>query len=191
MFVTPDIPDPPSKKRRLEDFSRPHKTGSARTEGYYKMDPREKARTKYHFHRAGVDAFNVAKLGTKEQQKPQKAITMSREARNEQRRLMNILGDDVMDSNLLQLNQLKFRCATLFIIIFITTFIFAFIFTFVEIFRRKAMRFGKSAIHDWGLFAMENIGADEMVIEYVGDVIRPVLADARENRYEKQVSESI
>ena len=36
---------------------------------------------------------------------------------------------------------------------------------------------------------MENIGADEMVIEYVGDVIRPVLADARENRYEKQVSE--
>ena len=50
------------------------------------------------------------------------------------------------------------------------------------------MRFGKSAIHDWGLFAMENIGADEMVIEYVGDVIRPVLADDRERRYEKQVS---
>ena len=54
--------------------------------------------------------------------------------------------------------------------------------------RRKAMRFGKSAIHDWGLFAMEHIGADEMVIEYVGDVIRPVLADDREARYEKQVS---
>ena len=54
-------------------------------------------------------------------------------------------------------------------------------------FRRKAMRFGKSSIHDWGLFAMEHIGADEMVIEYVGDVIRPVLADDRERRYEKQV----
>ena len=49
------------------------------------------------------------------------------------------------------------------------------------------MRFGKSAIHDWGLFAMEHIGADEMVIEYVGDIIRPVLADTRETRYEKQV----
>ena len=49
------------------------------------------------------------------------------------------------------------------------------------------MRFGKSSIHDWGLFAMEHIGADEMVIEYVGDVIRPVLADDRERRYEKQV----
>ena len=53
------------------------------------------------------------------------------------------------------------------------------------------MRFGKSAIHDWGLFAMEHIGADEMVIEYVGDVIRPVLADDRERRYEKQVWLSI
>ena len=53
------------------------------------------------------------------------------------------------------------------------------------------MRFGKSAIHDWGLFAMENIGADEMVIEYVGDVIRPVLADDREKRYEKQVNKLI
>ena len=50
------------------------------------------------------------------------------------------------------------------------------------------MRFGKSAIHDWGLFAMEHIGADEMVIEYVGDIIRPVLADTRETRYEKQVN---
>ena len=53
--------------------------------------------------------------------------------------------------------------------------------------RRKAMKFGKSAIHDWGLFAMEHIGADEMVIEYVGDVVRPLLSDVREKRYEKQV----
>merc|ERR1719370_2066957 len=52
--------------------------------------------------------------------------------------------------------------------------------------RRKAMKFGKSAIHDWGLFAMEHIGADEMVIEYVGDVVRPLLSDVREKRYEKQ-----
>ena len=49
------------------------------------------------------------------------------------------------------------------------------------------MKFGKSAIHDWGLFAMENIGADEMVIEYVGDVVRPLLSDVREKAYEKQV----
>ena len=48
------------------------------------------------------------------------------------------------------------------------------------------MTFGKSAIHDWGLFAKEYIGADEMVIEYVGQVVRPVLSDVREMRYEKQ-----
>lgn len=48
------------------------------------------------------------------------------------------------------------------------------------------MTFGKSAIHDWGLFAMEDIGADEMVIEYVGQVVRPNLSDVREKRYERQ-----
>ena len=48
------------------------------------------------------------------------------------------------------------------------------------------MTFGKSSIHDWGLFAREYIGADEMVIEYVGHVVRPVLSDVREKRYEKQ-----
>lgn len=53
-------------------------------------------------------------------------------------------------------------------------------------FRRKQMIFGKSSIHDWGLFAMEDIGADEMVIEYVGHVIRPVLSDVWEKAYERQ-----
>jgi len=155
-----NIPDPPKKKRRAEDFSMCHKTGSARTEGYYKMDPREKMRTKYHFHRPGVDAFNMAKLGSKDKVTAQKAVQASREARSNQRRLLTTLGDEFQESELLKFNQLKFR--------------------------RKAMKFGKSAIHDWGLFAMENIGADEMVIEYVGDVVRPVLSDVREKAYEKQ-----
>lgn len=46
------------------------------------------------------------------------------------------------------------------------------------------MKFAKSAIHDWGLFAMEPIAADEMVIEYVGQMIRPLVADLREKQYE-------
>jgi len=154
------VPDPPKKKRRVDDFSRPHKSGCARTEGFYKLHPREKMRTKYHFHRPGVDAFNTGKLGDVNQQKPQKAINVSREARSQQRRMLTALGDEFNESELLKFNQLKFR--------------------------RKAMMFGKSAIHDWGLFAMEHIGADEMVIEYVGDVVRPILSDTREKRYEKQ-----
>lgn len=48
------------------------------------------------------------------------------------------------------------------------------------------MKFSKSDIHDWGLFAMEPIAADEMVIEYVGQMVRPFLADFREKEYEKK-----
>ena len=48
------------------------------------------------------------------------------------------------------------------------------------------MKFGKSAIHDWGLFALEDIGADEMVIEYVGHAVRAILSDVREAKYERQ-----
>jgi hypothetical protein len=33
-------------------------------------------------------------------------------------------------------------------------------------FRKKQLRFAKSAIHDWGLFAMEPIAADEMVSNF-------------------------
>lgn len=41
-------------------------------------------------------------------------------------------------------------------------------------FRKKRIRFCRSHIHDWGLFALEPIAADEMVIEYVGQCIRQV-----------------
>lgn len=41
-------------------------------------------------------------------------------------------------------------------------------------FRKKMTRFSPSRIHEWGLFAMEPIAADEMVIEYVGEIIRQV-----------------
>jgi len=45
--------------------------------------------------------------------------------------------------------------------------------------RKKQLKFSKSRIHGWGLFAMENIAADEMVIEYVGEVVRSCVADER------------
>lgn len=55
---------------------------------------------------------------------------------------------------------------------------------FFNQFRKKQLKFAKSGIHDWGLFAMEPIAADEMVIEYVGQMVRPVVADLRESQYE-------
>jgi histone-lysine N-methyltransferase SETD1 len=44
----------------------------------------------------------------------------------------------------------------------------------------------RSDIHDWGLFAQEPIMADEMVIEYVGEVVREIIANIRERVYEKE-----
>ena len=55
---------------------------------------------------------------------------------------------------------------------------------FIQQFRKKQLRFAKSGIHDWGLFAMEPIAADEMVIEYVGQAVRQPIADLREKHYE-------
>ncbi|KAK9894559.1 SET domain-containing protein [Cystobasidium minutum MCA 4210] len=64
------------------------------------------------------------------------------------------------DTDLLQLNQLRTR--------------------------KKQLRFARSPIHDWGLYALEHIPAGEMVIEYVGEQIRQQVADKREKAYERQ-----
>jgi len=50
--------------------------------------------------------------------------------------------------------------------------------------RTKRLRFDRSRIHDWGVFAVEAIDKDEMVIEYIGEYIRQALADHREKLYE-------
>lgn len=52
-------------------------------------------------------------------------------------------------------------------------------------FRKKKLIFSKSRIHDWGLFSQEPIAADEMVIEYVGQQVRAVMADIREKKYSR------
>lgn len=52
--------------------------------------------------------------------------------------------------------------------------------------RKKLVTFNRSAIHGWGLYAEENIAANDMIIEYVGEKIRPAVANIRELRYDKQ-----
>ncbi|BFF88926.1 histone-lysine N-methyltransferase SETD1 [Drosophila madeirensis] len=156
---------PPPKKRRKDDELLRHKTGCARTEGYYKLDVREKAKHKYHHAKANIDdAENedrcdepTALTNHHHNKLISKMQGISREARSNQRRLLTAFGS-MGESELLKFNQLKFR--------------------------KKQLKFAKSAIHDWGLFAMEPIAADEMVIEYVGQMIRPVVADLRETKYE-------
>ncbi|KAM7518043.1 hypothetical protein LguiB_017005 [Lonicera macranthoides] len=51
--------------------------------------------------------------------------------------------------------------------------------------RKKRLRFQRSKIHDWGLIALEPIEAEDFVIEYVGELIRPRVSDIREQHYEK------
>jgi SET domain-containing protein len=51
--------------------------------------------------------------------------------------------------------------------------------------RKKRLKFDKSLIHDWGLFALEAIPANDMVIEYIGEVVRQKVADMREKAYEQ------
>lgn len=146
---------PASRKRKRESDTKKHESGSARTEGFYKQDLRDKARFKYHHAKLNVgETAVVSDIQAKMVSKMQGA---SREARSNQRRLLTAFGAST-ESELLKFNQLKFR--------------------------KKQLKFAKSAIHDWGLFAMEPIAADEMVIEYVGQMIRPVVADLRETKYE-------
>jgi [histone H3]-lysine4 N-trimethyltransferase SETD1 len=146
------VPSPMKKRKRDEVPNlRQHVTGSARTEGYYKIDSRIKAQYKYHHLKGTVSGSHLDMI------KVAKMQNASREARSNQRRLLTAFGG-ATESDLLKFNQLKFR--------------------------KKQLKFAKSAIHDWGLFAMEPIAADEMVIEYVGQMVRPSVADLRESKYE-------
>lgn len=52
--------------------------------------------------------------------------------------------------------------------------------------RKKLVKFDRSAIHGWGLYAEENIAVNDLIIEYVGEKVRQKVADLREIKYEKQ-----
>ncbi|CCE64654.1 hypothetical protein TPHA_0I01480 [Tetrapisispora phaffii CBS 4417] len=51
--------------------------------------------------------------------------------------------------------------------------------------RKKPVTFARSAIHNWGLYALQPIAAKEMIIEYVGERIRQPVSEMREIRYIK------
>jgi histone-lysine N-methyltransferase SETD1 len=51
--------------------------------------------------------------------------------------------------------------------------------------RKKHVYFARSRIHDWGLFAKEMISEGDMIIEYIGEIVRQTVADHRERAYER------
>lgn len=146
-------------------------TGCARTEGVTKILNSEKSKYLPHHikvqkareerERTGKDssAMDAAKVAA------EKAMTKgnSRANRATNRRYIADLNDQKkslgQDSDVFKFNQLKKR--------------------------KKPVRFARSAIHNWGLYAMQDISKDDMIIEYVGEVVRQQVAEIREKRYLK------
>ncbi|CAI6100454.1 unnamed protein product [Clonostachys chloroleuca] len=148
----------------------PNPTGSARTEGVKKILNSEKSKYLPHHikvqkareereKRGKETAVDAAKLAA------EKLLTKgnSRANRATNRRYVADLNDQKktlgQDSDVFKFNQLKKR--------------------------KKPVKFARSAIHNWGLYAMENIAKDDMIIEYVGEVVRQQVAEIREKRYLK------
>lgn len=161
----------------IEGYYVPNSTGCARTEGVKKILNSEKS--KYLPHHIKVkkareerqaqngktakDAVLAAAEAAKLAAESLVARGNSRANRANNRRYVADLNDQRktlgQDSDVLRFNQLKKR--------------------------KKPVKFARSAIHNWGLYAMENIPKDDMIIEYVGEEVRQQIAEIREARYLK------
>ncbi|KAF5693887.1 histone-lysine n H3 lysine-4 specific [Fusarium denticulatum] len=147
----------------------PNPTGCARTEGVKKILNSEKSKYLPHHikvqkarqelearNKSGKDAARIAI-------EKQAATDSERNKRASNRRYVQDLNDQKktlgQDADIFKFNQLKKR--------------------------KKPVKFERSAIHNWGLYAMENIAKDDMIIEYVGEQVRQQIAEIRENRYLK------
>ncbi|KKY24285.1 putative histone-lysine n-methyltransferase [Diplodia seriata] len=167
------------KEVKIEDYYKPNPTGCARTEGVKKI--LEKEKSKYLPHRIRVQKAReereaLAKLNPNALAAqaakpavtaPKTSTTTSRSNRANNRRLVNeistqkqALAADGSDNIAIRFNQLKKR--------------------------KKLVKFDRSAIHNWGLYAQEDISANDMIIEYVGEKVRQKVADIREIKYDKQ-----
>ncbi|KAG1765641.1 hypothetical protein EDD22DRAFT_978683 [Suillus occidentalis] len=148
---------------------RKHITGSARTEGYYKISHAEKSAYVAQYALRSTNVESVAPT-----EAPAQPITSSRSNRANARRRAQGLEEINQVQRAVALSKGETAAAELSI-------------KFNQLqTRKKHLRFARSPIHDWGLYAMERIARGEMVIEYVGEIIRAQVADKREKAYERQ-----
>ena len=161
----------------IEGYYVPNPTGCARTEGVKKILNSEKSKYLPHHlkvqkareerqlraAKTGKDTVAAAAEAARLAAEKLLAKGNSRANRVNNRRFVADLNDQKrtlgQDSDVLRFNQLKKR--------------------------KKPVKFARSAIHNWGLYAMENINKDDMIIEYVGEEVRQQIAEIRENRYLK------
>ena len=162
---------------KIKGYYVPNPSGSARTEGVKKI--RESEKSKYLPHRIRVQEEReerqrqakqaeravISVEGFKFTTGSQKTSTAnSRANRANNRRMVNDINISKnltgAEGDALRFNQLKKR--------------------------KKLVKFDRSAIHNWGLYAQESIAANDMIIEYVGEKVRQRVADLREARYDQQ-----
>ncbi|KAJ3811847.1 hypothetical protein F5876DRAFT_38703 [Lentinula aff. lateritia] len=167
-------PPPPTQETdEGQSLLRKHVTGSARTEGFYKITHAEKAVyvTQYQARTTNAAAAAAQEI-LPEESKPQH-VTSSRSNRANARRRAQGLEEINQVQRAVALSKGEATSELTFKFNQLQT-------------RKKHLRFARSPIHAWGLYAMERIARGEMVIEYVGEVIRAQVAEKREKTYERQ-----
>ena len=138
-----------------------HNSGSARTEGFYKESFEQRRRWKQKLYDEKISAGLPATIGIDqdyiEDFNMKSAYNKAQDnSRNiDMRKIRTALGE----TELTAYNQMNFR--------------------------KKNVKFMRSLIHGWGLFAMEEIPKDTLVIEYLGEQIRMSLCDHREEKNEE------
>jgi histone-lysine N-methyltransferase SETD1 len=135
-------------------------SGCFRTEGYHKIP--DKLKREYLLHRRKLTNLNPVKNEEDDEANTMthNNIQSSRVNRANTRRFVADISAQkqiIGETDLLDLNQLTKR--------------------------KKPVQFARSAIHNWGLYALEPINAGEMIIEYVGERIRQQVAELREKSY--------
>lgn len=159
--------DVPTQPIDAPSFRR-HVTGSARTEGFYKVSHAEKAAYVSQYQARSTNVEVAVPV-----EEPQHQVTSSRSNRASARRRAQGLEEMNQVQRAVALSKGEAAAELSFKFNQLQT-------------RKKQLRFARSPIHDWGLYAMERIAKNEMVIEYVGEVIRAQVADKREKAYERQ-----
>ncbi|KAF1943399.1 SET domain-containing protein [Clathrospora elynae] len=162
---------------KIEGYYVPNATGSARTEGVKKI--RESEKSKYLPHRIRVQKEREERQRRAKQEERsvisvegfkfttgsnKTSTSNSRANRANNRRMVNDINISKnmsgAEGDALRFNQLKKR--------------------------KKLVKFDRSAIHNWGLYAQEPIAVNDMIIEYVGEKVRQRVADLREAKYDMQ-----
>ncbi|KAJ7507234.1 hypothetical protein B0H11DRAFT_1706320 [Mycena galericulata] len=163
-------PLPPPPTAETQPYFRKHITGSARTEGFYKITHAEKIAYVTQYQARATNVETVAPVD----EPPLQHVESSRSNRANARRRAQGLEEINQVQRAVALSKGETTANEL-----------SFKFNQLQT-RKKHLRFARSPIHDWGLYAMEKISRGEMVIEYVGEVIRAQVAEKREKAYERQ-----